>query len=141
MKTCFKCGIEQPIENFYPHPQMADGHLGKCKSCTLNDVKVHRLAHLDRIRAYDRERAKLPHKKAMTMRGVREWRHKYPDRVAAHNAAQRAYLTAPDNCKRCNEPRRLEKHHPDYSKPLMVEWLCKPCHVIADRIRRQIEAF
>lgn len=33
----------------------------------------------------------------------------------------------PEPCRRCGaEP--AEKHHPDYEKPLEVEWLCRSCH-------------
>jgi hypothetical protein len=39
MKKCFKCGLEKPLSEFYKHPRMKGGCLGKCKDCTKLDVK------------------------------------------------------------------------------------------------------
>lgn len=38
-KECFKCRKVKPITEYYKHKQMVDGHLGKCKSCTVSDSK------------------------------------------------------------------------------------------------------
>lgn len=33
----------------------------------------------------------------------------------------------PQPCERCGEV-EVQAHHPDYSDPRRVEWLCKQCH-------------
>ena len=143
MKRCFKCGIEKPIEDFYVHRMMADGHLGKCKACTRLDMRVDRHTK-PRVREYDRQRAALPHRATLRARITREWNVAHRDRKNAATKAKRAMekglITKPDLCEGCGLQKRLEKHHPDYSKPLIVVWLCKPCHAIADKIRRRLEA-
>jgi hypothetical protein len=49
--------------------------------------------------------------------------------VRAHaNTAQRRGQLAKQPCEVCAHP-DAEKHHPDYSRPLLVRWLCRRCHL------------
>ncbi len=140
-KTCFKCQVEQDVDAFYRHPAMADGRLGKCKTCTKADANKHRDENIDRIRAYDRERGQLAHRKAAnTARRskidkaiVRAYHAKYN---GANKQKRRATVIVSRALKAgkitrtpcsCGNP-KVEAHHDDYSQPLQVRWLCRQCH-------------
>ena len=131
--TCIECSTEKPPREFY------GSNKSRCKACVRARSLAHRRNHLEAMRAYDRERSKLPHRVANGVRVSREWRRKHRDRLRAHNAAARAQLSPPIACEGCGLAKPLNKHHHDYSRPLVVVWLCKPCHVIADKIRRRLE--
>lgn len=44
-------------------------------------------------------------------------------------AVERGAILKPDQCQNCATRTRLHAHHEDYTKPLEVEWLCRPCHL------------
>lgn len=132
-KRCFKCRKKFPLTGFYRHRMMADGHLNKCKSCARRDVKVHRALNVDRVRAYDRQRARTPKRaEAMKAKNVRKVMHEGPKYAAAHNAVTRAVrsgkLIRPSKCDRCPATENIQAHHDDYTKKLVVSWLCPVCH-------------
>lgn len=140
MKTCFKCGQAKPLDGFYRHSEMADGHLNKCKDCTKVDMRRHR-ATTPAVKERDRARASEPKRAALRHRVTAAWRRAHPDRARAHHMAQRACASQrPVLCEGCGRDARLEMHHFDYSQPTNVMWLCKACHVVADKIRRRQEA-
>jgi len=69
MKTCFKCHQQKPLEEFYKHPQMADGYLNNCKVCKKRESIERRFGdRREYVLEYDRQRAKAPHRKEQKKR-------------------------------------------------------------------------
>ncbi len=54
---------------------------------------------------------------------------KYPERFKARNKTSKIKISFGILCERCKENLATEKHHPDYSKPLEIIFLCKNCHI------------
>lgn len=95
------------------------------------DVRKHRLDNPERVRAYDRERARLPHRVARRKESLAIQREKFPERMKARTAVSNAVRDGrleKRPCAFCGETEGLEAHHHDYAKPLDVTWLCRPCH-------------
>lgn len=131
-KTCFKCQTVKPLTEFYKHPQMADGHLNKCKECNKKDVNTNRNKKIEYYREYDRIRSKEPERKKLHNEISALWRKADKRRMKCHNAVSRAIKSGKlirQPCVKCGSIKSLA-HHEDYDKPLDVVWLCQPCHKI-----------
>jgi hypothetical protein len=129
-KECFKCKTVKPLEAFYKHLMMADGHVNKCKECNKNDVTANRNKNIEKVRAYDRARSKEPERIKAAAEINRAWRAEDSRRVLAHSAVARAIRKGElvrQPCCRCGAEKTVA-HHEDYDKPLEVVWLCQPCH-------------
>lgn len=145
-KICFKCDFEKPLSEFYKHPQMTDGHLGKCKECSKKDVIANRAAKIDYYLEYDRQRANVPCRVDARLRysktdagrkAARKGRSKWLEgnlikRAASTivgNYVRDGKLIKKDNCESCGASNcRIHGHHDDYAYPLSVRWLCAKCH-------------
>ena len=49
-------------------------------------------------------------------------------RSELNRAVQEGVLIRPSTCTRCGVRGTIQGHHPDYSRPLDVIWLCTKCH-------------
>ena len=129
-KECFKCKSIKLLDDFYKHPMMLDGHVNKCKECNKNDVTANRNKNIERVRAYDRERGKIPSRIKANTEINRAWRNEDSRRLRAHSSVARAIRNGElvrQPCCRCGQEKSVA-HHEDYDKPLDVMWLCQPCH-------------
>ena len=129
-KECFKCKTIKPLEEFYKHSRMADGHLNKCKTCNKKDAINTRNAKIDYYRAYDSKRAKEPERYKAIREIVSEWRNADNRRSKCHNEVAKAIKHGTlirQPCVRCGNEKSLA-HHEDYDFSLDVMWLCQPCH-------------
>lgn len=145
MKRCFRCLCVRPLGEFYKHAMMGDGHLNKCKECTKNDVRKHRLENIERLRSYDRMRASMPHRvaarkeygqtpegRAAHRRSLKASALRYPGRqkarIALNNAVRDGRVNPWPVCAVPECSSKPEGHHADYDRPLDVVWLCQQHH-------------
>jgi hypothetical protein len=110
--------------------------------------KLHYQKHREKIdiknkeyREKNPEKIKEYYKRTKEKESYKKWRRSYEKarqryktveqkaRKLVHYAVKNGTIQRPENCSRCQKECKPEGHHPDYSKPLDVVWLCKSCHV------------
>ena len=123
-KKCKRCDIEKPHDEFYQSDS-------SCKDCRKLVVRQYRDENAEKVKAYDRERGKLEHRKERCTINTRKRRRDPDGYMAAHNAVARALKKGTierEPCCMCGTSEKIHAHHDDYLKPLEVMWLCVTHH-------------
>lgn len=146
MLACSKCKVLKPRSEFFKRNDSKRGYKSHCKSCErLYSQQEHVLAsHCVSSTKYQKtEKGKIASRASCkrfrqteaAKKSIIKSRTKYPERRSAQitlwNAVQSGKIVRPDCCSVCGISCVPEGHHPDYSRPLYVIWLCKDCHEAA----------
>jgi hypothetical protein len=132
VKNCIICGMSKPLDDYYTHPNMGDGHLNKCKDCTKAQSKerVKKLSNNEDWLKSEKERNRLKYhrlnyrgknKSSTEQKALTQKRYhiKYPEK----NNARRKL----NSIKMTNTP-GIHRHHWSYNEqhyldiiPLTIE--------------------
>jgi hypothetical protein len=110
---------------------MADGHLNKCKDCTRTDTRANTAA---------RDPEERRRRDTVNMR--RYWPTIDPRKRKARNAVNDAIRRRVLSTGTCEIGRdcegRIEAHHEDYDRPLVLRWLCRKHHTAVEHYGLQL---
>lgn len=140
VKTCNRCEVEKPETEFKPYKKRgAYTRWFVCYACERDDWRSSKRLAKKRV-AVAKRRADGKLKQAEDRR-ARRYMKLHPEKKRAgdylRNAIRVGKVLRPSRCEECGKipppargssRPRIEAHHIDYSKPLAVRWLCKPCH-------------
>jgi len=140
MKDCGRCGKRKELSDFYVNRAKEDGLTTWCRSC-LSEYHKARLAKANASRPEgwkQKAKDKTAYSKAWKEANPgkmteykRDWWRKNKDRLKVKDAVRYAVKTGKlvkTPCEVCGEE-KVEGHHPDYSRPLDVVWLCRQHHL------------
>lgn len=144
-KKCTMCLEQKGLDQFHKRSKSRDGLCFKCKDCDRR-VGIERYAMLissDPLynskrwfanRDSNRAKARLKYVKnkekndAYSKEYYEKNKHKTHARSLVRTALYRGDLVRKSICEVCKIKPAREGHHPDYTKPLEVMWLCNSCH-------------
>ncbi len=132
MKVCTKCHKPRRLSEFHHCSQRKSGLQSRCKQCMREKVKAWE------AKAYPNKpkrprNPQAPHIRASKRDYQRAYRAKDPTKYKTHKTLsvkrRRRVFVSLKPCEICGKSKRLDAHHPDYSKPLLIVWLCHKCHM------------
>jgi hypothetical protein len=143
LKLCLKCRIEKPADQFYYDRSAPNGKRSRCETCQRADQRSRRAANPEKARdsvrrwreanrekARERDRLRYAADAEKYRKLVRQWERLNPEKKRARHrvlTAKRNGSLTPQVCEVCGAG-KTHGHHPDYSKPLEVRWLCAKHH-------------
>lgn len=153
-KQCRQCKQVLALSEYWNDKRSKDGKRSSCRKCLSPAITAWKKRNPEKVRAMNSSGRRQPGKVALYMKrykakaankiqaAQRARRRLDPMKDRARDAVRRAIkkgaLTRPTTCERCGEEKKwIEASHDDYRLPLVIEWLCAPCHRKKDKAALQ----
>lgn len=144
-RICSICLENKGHLDFYKNKRAPDGLAARCKVCNLSYKKEWSKNNKEKLSLYhkiwrvrEKNKGTLREKEIKWKKSqVARYPEKYKARIALNNAVIYRKITKASNCSACSSTSNIQGHHPDYSKPLEVIWLCISCHRKIDKIKNE----
>jgi hypothetical protein len=135
---CISCHSQYAKERYLANPkyfrQRSNTYYYDDPERSREIQRQFKLRHPERARK-DSENYRLRHRDDLNAKrrktGVRARQRYAETQIAARIADGR--IIRPSKCSRCGRVVFVNAHHPDYSKPLSIIWLCSRCHGLIHR--------
>ena len=122
-KTCKKCNKKKELLYFRKRSNR-NTFQNICKKCEGKIANEWHRAHKIETNTYLRKWRKKNYCKNGYY--AIKYRTTHPIQINSRRIANKIKIKMP--CYFCKSTYKIEKHHPDYSKPMEIVFLCKVCH-------------
>ena len=125
-KKCFKCKQVLPLDAFYKHKAMSDGHLNKCKLCAKKDVSENYIKNCKSEEFIEKER----------LRGREKYKRlNYKDRFFDEARPWKKHWLYKSLSKIMKTDRGVELHHWNYNEDFLdcIFFVDRKNHKLAHR--------
>jgi len=121
LKYCQLCKNEENllINSKYINKKGKINYQYMCKGCTSDRARKYRTT----------EKGKEVYREIMKKQ-YQNHKQKVCARQALNYHVKKGRVIKPDKCECCGEIKKVDGHHEDYTKPLLIKWLCRQCHSI-----------
>lgn len=130
MRICWKCKKEKEDSLFKTNKTRSSQIETFCKECDNEKSREYYLRNKERINLRHQRYNALHLTKEYHYKQYLKLKDKAPEKYKARYTLKNAVYSGKvkkENCKICGSE-KSQAHHPDYSKPLEVIWLCVKHH-------------
>lgn len=155
-RVCCVCKLEKNLDSFYKSKIEKLGREYRCIEC----VRIKNKKYINKDPQAWRNRSKIWREKKVKenpnfyneryhkfkkidgrqTKSIENKRKKINSRSLLYYYIKCGKIKKLNFCEECKANNvKIQGHHMDYNKPLDVKWLCRKCHIMADRLRYEEE--